>query len=267
MVTIPTIDQISGTTVMNKMRSLITNYIDFGTQVAGELSYMMNVIENLPQDITDVYNKATIDAMFANVYQKSETYSKTEVNNLISTIGSFHAVIVDSLPQYGDEGVIYLLQISESGENRYKEYIWVNRWELIGELSNIDLANYYTKTEIDTKFGDYYNKTQIDALCKTVTAIEVSDVNTNITSHTNGSYRVGNLLVVQIDFLVGTAFSGNVLKINCSQFRSNYQAIAVGLSATGSLPLSVDGTTGLINAPWTLQANTFYRINFVSVIY
>lgn len=152
MVTIPTIDQISGTTVMNKMRSLITNYIDFGTQVAGELSYMMNVIENLPQDITDVYNKATINAMFANVYQKSETYSKTEVNDLISTIGSFHAVIVDSLPQYGDEGVIYLLKIAESGENRYKEYIWVNRWELVGELSNVDLDNYYTKSQADAKF-------------------------------------------------------------------------------------------------------------------
>ena len=159
MVTIPTIDQISGTTVMNKMRSLINNYIDFGTEVAGEISYMMNVVENLPQDITDVYNKATIDGMFAavsaefnNYYTKSVVYTKTEVNSLISTIGSFHAVVVDELPEYGEQGIIYLLQIAESGDNIYKEYIWVNRWELIGQLSDIDLDDYYTKDESDTKF-------------------------------------------------------------------------------------------------------------------
>ena len=166
MVTIPTIVQISGTTVMNKMRSLINNYIEFGTEVADSISYMEEVIENLPHDITDVYNKATIDSMFATVndkfddyYVKSVVYTKSEVNDLISTIGSFHAVVVDELPEYGEEGIIYLLQIAESGTNIYKEYIWVNRWELIGQLSDIDLNDYYTKTESD---GRYYTKTESD---------------------------------------------------------------------------------------------------------
>ena len=59
MVTIPTIDQISGTTVMNKMRSLINNYIEFGGEIANTVNYMEEVIRNLPQDVTDVYNKET----------------------------------------------------------------------------------------------------------------------------------------------------------------------------------------------------------------
>lgn len=216
MVTIPTIDQISGTTVMNKMRSLINNYIEFGTEVAGSISYMEEVIRNLPQDITDVYNKETIDAMFSNVYSKSEVYTKSEVNDLISTIGSFHAVVVDSLPTYGEEGVIYLLQIDTEGTNIYEEYIWVNRWELIGQLSNVDLDNYYTKVESDTR---YYTKT--DVYTKTESDDKYCNKATSGTFVGNGYafglIITGNMYAVVPAFLPGRriiSFSGNVIARN-----------------------------------------------------
>ncbi len=45
MVTIPTIDQISGTTVMNKMRSLINAFINFGNDVDGEFDNYYTKIE------------------------------------------------------------------------------------------------------------------------------------------------------------------------------------------------------------------------------
>lgn len=173
MVTIPTIDQISGTTVMNKMRSLINNYIEFGGEIANTVNYMEEVIRNLPQDVTDVYNKETIDTMFSNYYTKIQVdglisivdnkftnyYTKAEVNNLVETVGSFRVVIVDELPDMGQEGIIYLIQRTTSTENDYDEYIWVSQWELIGQISNLDLDNYYTKTESDAR---YYTKTESD---------------------------------------------------------------------------------------------------------
>ena len=160
MVTIPTIDQISGTTVMNKMRSLINNYIEFGGEIANTVNYMEEVIRNLPQDVTDVYNNETVDGMFTtaytyidtNFYKKTEVYTKAEVNNLVETVGSFRVVIVDELPEMGQEGIIYLIQRTTATENDYDEYIWISQWELIGQLSGVDLDNYYTKSQSDAKY-------------------------------------------------------------------------------------------------------------------
>lgn len=286
MVTIPTIDQISGTTVMNKMRSLITNYIDFGTQVAGELSYMMNVIENLPQDITDVYNKATIDAMFANVYQKSETYSKTEVNDLISTIGSFHAVIVDSLPQYGDEGVIYLVKISESGENRYKEYIWVNRWELIGELSNVDLTNYYTKSESDAKFTQgvgnigtdikpvkilngvatpISNNLQKEMLyTQNPSTIEILVNTITVTQKYNIAY--GKIIILNFEFKSSVDISPHTAIFNISPHPQSTLYMAFINLSGGNNGAGFVYTDGGVNTPITIRANNYYAVSIIYII-
>ena len=209
MVTIPTIDQISGTTVMNKMRSLINNYIEFGGEIANTVNYMEEVIRNLPQDVTDVYNKETVDGMFStaytyidtNFYKKTEVYTKAEVNNLVETVGSFRVVIVDELPEMGQEGIIYLIQRTSSTENDYDEYIWVSQWELIGQISNIDLANYYTKTESDAKYtqgvGNIGSDTKpvkivdgqavevTDALQKSITIISGSESNVSVPNSTS----------------------------------------------------------------------------------
>ena len=60
-----------------------------------------------------------------------------------------------SKPSTGNENKIHILQRNDdgSGKNTYDEYIFVNnKWELLGSVkSNVDLSNYYNKTEIDTK--------------------------------------------------------------------------------------------------------------------
>ena len=71
-------------------------------------------------------------ADLTNYYTKTETYTKTEVNNLISAKLVFS--VVSSLPASGDASTIYLVPAasSETG-NQKDEYIWVNsKWELIG---------------------------------------------------------------------------------------------------------------------------------------
>ena len=95
--------------------------------------------------ITNTVNNLT------NYYLKSETYTKTEVNTLIGQISTISILVVQSLPtQDIQTNIIYLVPKQTAGtQDVYDEYIYVNNaWELIGD-TEVDLSNYYTKTQVD----------------------------------------------------------------------------------------------------------------------
>ena len=99
--------------------------------------------------------KKSVDDL-TNYYLKTETYTKTEVDNLIAGISTISFEVVQTLPQTGESNVIYLVPKSTAQTNNtYDEYIYTNNaWEKIGD-TEIDLSNYYTKSET-------YSKTQVD---------------------------------------------------------------------------------------------------------
>ena len=70
------------------------------------------------------------------------------ISDLFSPTGlSFE--IVEELPETGSDGVIYLVP---NGEDSYTEYLWIaneQRYEMLGDVGDIDLTNYYTKSEVD----------------------------------------------------------------------------------------------------------------------
>ncbi len=75
--------------------------------------------------------------------------------------GSWKVEIVDTLPEQGSAGVIYMVRTNRSGTDRYDDYIWIpgdNAYELLGrrpestsvDLSNVaklDVANTFTKNQ------------------------------------------------------------------------------------------------------------------------
>lgn len=70
-----------------------------------------------------------------NYYSKGETYSKDEVNSLISLIPKFQIKVVQSLPTKNISGTtIYLLKSSNgSGSDIFTEYIFADsKWEKLG---------------------------------------------------------------------------------------------------------------------------------------
>lgn len=88
----------------------------------------------------------------ANYYLKSETYTKTEVQNLISGITGITIEVVSELPASGENGVIYLVPKEGASPDIYNEYIWVETdadFELIGN-TEIDLTNYVQFTDLAT---------------------------------------------------------------------------------------------------------------------
>lgn len=88
-----------------------------------------------------------------NYYNKENTYSKTEINNLFANKAVYN--IVESLPtQNISLSTIYLVKKAvdnnTTDDNAYDEYLYINdKWEFIGSLE-VDLSNYYSKEEVDT---------------------------------------------------------------------------------------------------------------------
>ena len=111
-------------------------------------------LSNKPTNLSDFNNdtnfitKAVND--LTNYYKTSETYTKQEINNLISAVPKFAIEVVNSLPISDiSTTTVYLLPSNSETNDIYKEYIYVNnQWELLG-IQKTDLSNYYNKTETD----------------------------------------------------------------------------------------------------------------------
>lgn len=83
-----------------------------------------------------------------NYYLKTETYTQTEVNDLISQLTSLSVEIVETLPTENiSTTTIYLVNVS--GTTNYAQWMYINSaWANIGNTS-VDLSNYYTKGQAD----------------------------------------------------------------------------------------------------------------------
>lgn len=119
--------------------------------------------------ITNTVNNLT------NYYLKSETYTQAEVNALIAQIVTLSVLVVQTLPtQDIDTHTIYLVPKQTAGTNDvYDEYLYINNaWEHIG-TTQIDLSNYYTKTQVDTLLADKNDNVNLSvvngAVCLTYT--------------------------------------------------------------------------------------------------
>lgn len=114
----------------------------------------------VPTKLGDLTNdKDFIDntvSNLANYYIKTETYSKTEVNELVGQIATIQISVVESLPTVaeGKSNVIYLVAKTKSEtQNVYDEYLFTGTaFEKVGDTT-IDLSNYLTKA------GDASNAT------------------------------------------------------------------------------------------------------------
>ena len=138
-----------------------------------------NQLENKPTKLSDFeYDGVFITNLtddLVNYYKKSETYTKTEIDNKISAIPKFSIEVVSQLPTEDiSDTTVYLVPSQSEPSDIYKEYIYVNNsWELLG-IQKIDLSNYYTKSEVDSLLSNkvdsstlttnYYNKTSVDSL-------------------------------------------------------------------------------------------------------
>ena len=104
-----------------------------------------------------------------NYYKKTETYTKTEVDNKVSSVYKYKGSVATfaNLPSTGQViGDVY--NVESDGSN----YAWNGTiWDKLG--GEIDLSDYYTKSQTDTllsgkvdnsTLNNYYTKTRTDEL-------------------------------------------------------------------------------------------------------
>jgi len=104
-----------------------------------------------------------------NYYKKTETYTKTEVDNKISSVYKYKGSVATyaDLPS-SDLTIGDVYNVEEDGSN----YAWNGTtWDKLG--GEVDLSAYYTKTQTDTLLSgkvdnsaldNYYTKTRTDEL-------------------------------------------------------------------------------------------------------
>lgn len=108
------------------------------------------------------------DPDLSDYYTKSETYNKSEVDALIEAIETGEFIIVQTLPQTGDPKSIYLVPKQGGG---YTEYVYINgSWEELGD-TDIDLSDYYTKSETDALIADFLTCSDL-ANCQTISDMQ-----------------------------------------------------------------------------------------------
>lgn len=119
-----------------------TNYLDKNsvayqsdiTSAKTELSQKITSVEDtLGNEIDNLDTR-----LDTNYYDKTETYSKDEVNDIIESVEVGEWQVVTSLPTTGEEGIVYLVGTAQP----YDMYIWENSaWLKIG-TTQIDLSGY-----------------------------------------------------------------------------------------------------------------------------
>ena len=138
-----------------------------------------NLSEFKAKVMQEVDNKGFVTTSvnnLVNYYLKTETYSKTEVDNIVAAIKQFTYETAASLPTASADTMykIYLVPATESGvsQNAKAEYITIRSgqegsytyaWEKIGD-TNIDLSGYVTTNALNQALADYTTTSELNAL-------------------------------------------------------------------------------------------------------
>ena len=187
-------------------------------------------------DIPTLISQLTNDTGFitnavsdlVNYYTKDETYTKSEISNMISAIPKFSIQVVQSLPSSGiSTTTIYLTPSGGGSGNSYSEYIYVNsQWELIGSTA-VDLSDYYTKAQVNAMVTPVQSNTGI-----TINGIGLQEA-------TSG--QPGLMTVAQVGQLA-TAVSNAQSALN-----GNVTSGTLSTDTSGNLTLTLNRTAGALS--------------------
>ena len=236
----------SGTLAASRALQTSTNgEVEVSNVTVVELSYLSGVTSAIQDqidgkadssDIPTLISQLTNDSGFitnavsdlVNYYTKDETYTKSEISNMISAIPKFSIQVVQSLPSSGiSTTTIYLTPSGGGSGNSYSEYIYVNsQWELIGSTA-VDLSDYYTKAQVNAMVTPVQSTTGI-----TINGVGLQEA-------TSG--QPGLMTVAQVGQLA-TAVSNARRALN-----GNVTGGTLSTDTSGNLSLTLNRTAGALS--------------------
>ena len=183
-------------------------------------------VEDLERRVEALETAIALKANAADVYTKSEVYTKAETEGKIAAaiagIKHWTYKVVQTLPTPSAdcEHIIYLVP-KGSGKTGYKEYVCINegateapawKFEEIGD-TDIDLSNYYTKDETYSKEEVNTKVTTLEA-ADTALGNRIKDFEDNNTNYDNAATKAHeHINKAELDLIK----TGDVAKWNAKQ--------------------------------------------------
>ena len=283
----------SETDVQINGSSIVSNDVA-DIQVEGTYNASTNKIatmSEIPTKVSDLSNDSgfitnTVNNL-TNYYTKTNTYTKTEIDNLISAVSTLDIEVVQTLPtQDISTTTIYLVPKTASTNDAYDEYIYVNNsWEHIGS-TEVDLSNYYTKTQTDGLLNNKANTTDVQNnknLTKGIeyivgTQAEATNQWTGVSTDTgcsSGTIYTGKTIIYHLP----TAGTSSAAKLNLTLpdgtttgainiYRLTNSTVTTTFGAGCDILMVFDGTDWKINAYVDTNTNTIgYQLRTNSGIF
>lgn len=182
--------------------------------------------------------------------------TEPKLQEALAKIKTLKKEVVDSLPQAGQDDVIYLVKDSKGKDNNYYlEYLWLDKWELIGS-TQVDLSGYVTNEQFGLQWSDFINNMNEQLSSKVdksqiVDNYGVDDSNSVASSH--ALYEAVEVLdstisVVndkKVDKVEGKGLSTNDFtdedKAQIEENKSNINRLGQDVNAFGQLAQEVTG--------------------------
>lgn len=153
------------------LQSVVEHLYDFESYTDDEISALFSLTPEEAQRISDIISDNVISQYKLWSSKKTSdaiSEAQIECNNyaseLISNISSIKLEWCETaLPSTGESNKIYILPVTSGSDTVNTLNLWDSTnsdWVVIGNLE-IDLTQYYTKTEIDSKLDEKANKTEI----------------------------------------------------------------------------------------------------------
>ena len=182
-------------------------------------------------DVSDFITNSVND--LANYYLKSETYNKTEVENLVGAILQFHYEIAQSTASVSnpESNVLYLIGPTGSGDDKYEEYIYPNStagWTKIGDTS-LDLSGYVTTSALNSTLSSY---------------VTTSALSTALTSYVTTSVlntTLANYLTSESDPIFSASVAASITAADISAWNAKQDALSFD-----SIPMA--SSSNLVNS-------------------
>ena len=163
-------------------------------------------------------------------YTKSETYTRAEVNALVSTIPKFAIEVVSVLPVEDiSPTTVYLVPGANTPQNLYTEYIYVNdAWECLGSQT-MDLSGYVTTDALNNALANKANSAH------THTKAQITDLTIDSTPTENSTNPItsGGVFNAINDIATGGNISATVLHESSS---------AISIATNDTVTVTIDNS-------------------------
>lgn len=209
-----------------------------------------------------IQNKAVYNALkekvektvtdLVNYYDKSQVYNKTETRAMVDAISTMTIEVVTALPTTDiSTTTIYFLR--QGSTNVYDQYVYVNgAWVKIGDTT-VDLSQYLTIANFNIAIADYYTKSEIDTLLANVDI----DVDSALDSVSENPVQ-NKVLKTEFDKKadkVTSATNGNVATLDANG------NLLDGGKALSALPTTFVGTTAEWETLSATEKNKYTLVN------